>query len=111
MADTAEPGDPTAQPTPARPPEPPVAGRLGLWWVLAAGLVVGLVLVATTHLLRATAAFGGTLLLAAVIRAVLPTGKVGAIAVRSKWLDVLILVLGAAAVTAAGFTLNLAPLS
>ncbi len=98
---------------PAKSPKPaaPSAGALRWWWLLAAGLVVSLVLMASTHLLRGTAVMGGTLLLAAAIRLVLPSRAVGAIAVRSKWLDILILVAAAAAVLGVGFTLNLLPLS
>ena len=99
---------PPAPPPPAGPPPP---GRLRLWWLLAAGLAVGLALLATNHLLRATAAFGGTLAGSALLRAVLPARIVGALAVRRRWLDVLLLLLAAAAILTAGFTLDLAPLS
>lgn len=97
---------------PAKAPKPaaPSAGRLRWWWLLAAGIVVALVLMSSTHLLRGTAVMGGTLLLVAAIRLVLPTRAAGAIAVRSKWLDVLILVAAAVAVLGVGFTLNLLPL-
>jgi hypothetical protein len=105
-------GDPATvaeveSPTPDAPP----AGSLRWWWLLAAGMVVALVFVATTHLLRATAVFGGTLVLAGVVRAVVPGRAVGALAVRSRWLDVLLLLAAGVAVLVAGFTLNLAPLS
>ncbi len=89
----------------------PPAGSLRWWWLLAAGMVVALAFVATTHLLRATGAFGATLVLAAVVRAVVPGRAVGALAVRSRWLDVLLLLAAGVAVLVAGFTLNLAPLS
>lgn len=89
---------------------PASAGRLRWWWVLSAGLAVALYLMGTTHLLRGTAMMGGTLVLAALIRLVLPSEAAGALAVRSKWLDVLLLVVAAAAVLVAGFTLNLLPL-
>ena len=101
--------------TPLSPTEPPRSatpspGRLRWWWLLSAGLAVALYLMGSTHLLRGTAAMGGTLLLAALIRLILPSQAAGALAVRSKWLDILLLVVAAGAVLVAGFTLNLSPL-
>ena len=108
-AKQAKPPKQAKAPKPAKPAAPS-AGRLRWWWLLAAGLAGSLVLMSTTHLLRGTAAMGGTLLLVALIRLVLPKEAAGAIAVRSKWLDILMLVLAAAAVLGVGFTLNLLPL-
>ena len=49
-------------------PRPPTTSRLATWWVLAIGLLIGLVFAAMTHPLRATFAFGGSCLVAAVLR-------------------------------------------
>ncbi len=100
----------SAKPAKAAKPAAPSAGRLRWWWLLAAGIVGSLVLMASTHLLRGTAVMGGTLLLVAGVRLVLPAKAAGAIAVRSKWLDILLLVAAAVAVLVVGFTLNLLPL-
>lgn len=84
---------------------PPLAG----WWVIAAGIVVGLLFVLTDHVLRATAVFGATLVLAAVLRVVLSPGQAGGLVVRSRVLDAVTLVVLAALVLLSGFTLDMTP--
>ena len=81
---------------------------LAAWWVIFAGLVVGLFFVLTDHMLRATVSLGAALLLAALLRVTLPGTKVGGIAVRGPFVDVVILVLLGVAVLVSGFTLDLA---
>ena len=81
---------------------------LAAWWVIFAGLLVGLLFVLTDHMLRATVSLGGALLLAAVLRVALPGSRVGGIAVRGPVVDVVLLVLLGVAVLVSGFTLDLA---
>lgn len=90
-------------------PPPPRADRLGLWWLLAAGLAVGVAFGATGHPLRATAAFAGTCLGAGVLRALLPVRVLGSLVVRSRWIDVGILILLGLAVGVVGRSMNLNP--
>jgi hypothetical protein len=61
-------------------------------WPLGAVLLVGLVgvaLVATQHVKRGSVVLGTALLLAAVLRAMLPAREVGLLAVRGRFFDVL----------------------
>ena len=80
---------------------------LAAWWVVAAGVAVGMLFLATDHVLRATLCFGGSLLLAAVLRVTLPGSKAGGIAVRGPLVDLVILVGLGVAVLVTGFTLDL----
>ncbi|WP_338748390.1 DUF3017 domain-containing protein [Janibacter alittae] len=82
---------------------------LAAWWVIAAGVVVGLIFVLTDHVLRATAVLGATLVLAAVLRIVLSTDRAGGLVVRSRVLDVLTLVVLAGLIVVSGFTLDMTP--
>lgn len=67
----------------------PQAGSLGLWWVLGAGFVVGLVTVAAGHLRIGGLVIAGALALAGVLRLVLPDSALGALVVRRRTVDVL----------------------
>jgi len=63
-------------------------------WPLAlvlTGVAGGLVVVASDHFRRGTALFACAVLLAAVLRLVLPTRQAGLLAVRSRGVDVLVL--------------------
>lgn len=82
---------------------------LAAWWVIAAGIVVGLLFVLTDHVLRATAVFGATLVLAAVLRILLSPDRAGGLVVRSQFLDALTLVVLAGLVLLSGFTLDMTP--
>lgn len=82
---------------------------LRLWWVVASGLVVAVVLAALAHPLRATFVFAATLLLAAAARAVLPVERLGGLVVRSRWVDVSTLLLLGLAVGIIGRAMNLHP--
>ena len=82
---------------------------LAAWWVIAAGVVVGMGFLLTDHVLRATVACGGTLLLAAVLRVTLPGSRAGGVAVRGPLVDVVTLVVLAVAILVVGFSLDLAP--
>ncbi|HEU4999965.1 MAG TPA: DUF3017 domain-containing protein, partial [Lapillicoccus sp.] len=73
---------------------PRLAGlrRLGLWWVIAGFVVVGLGLIVLGSRLRLGGfVIGLGLLLAAVLRTVVPPPKGGGIEVRSKVRDVVTL--------------------
>ena len=95
-------------PTDAFPePRPPIVRGLRAWWLPVAGLMVALAFVATDHMLRAGAAFGGSMLLAAALRAFLPESLAGGLVVRQRWLDVAMLVIGGVAVLLSAFTLDL----
>lgn len=82
---------------------------LAAWWVIAAGIVVGLLFVLTDHVLRATAAIGATLVLAAVLRLALSPERAGGLIVRGRILDALTLVVLATLVVVSGFTLDMTP--
>lgn len=98
-------GEQDTAPTGPEPDVPPLVG----WWVIAAGVVVGLLFVLTDHVLRATAVVGATLVLAAVLRAVLPPERAGGLVVRSRAIDVTTLVVLAVLVVVSGFTLDMTP--
>lgn len=91
-------------------PRPPIVSGLRAWWLPMAGLLVAMAFVATDHMLRAGASFGGSMLLAAGLRAVLPESIAGGLVVRQRWLDVAMLVIGAGVVLASAFTLDLVDL-
>lgn len=95
-------GEPPATVRPALDARP-----LAAWWLIFAGLVVGLLFVLTDHMLRATLTLGASLLLAAVLRLALPGSKAGGIAVRGPLVDVVLLVVLGIAVLVSGFTLDL----
>lgn len=96
--------EPAVLPTEVRPP---TTKSLGLWWVVAVGAVVAMGFVWADHMLRATTALGGSLLIAAIIRTVAPQDRAGGLVVRSRVFDVIIFVVFAVAVLASGFTLDL----
>ncbi|MGN6610342.1 MAG: DUF3017 domain-containing protein [Angustibacter sp.] len=76
---------------------------LGPWLLLLVGVTAAVVAVVTGHLRAGGYLLAGALGVTAVLRAVLPTSAVGAVAVRSKVIDVLLLAgaAGAAGVLAA----------
>ena len=97
-----------ATPTPApTEPRPPIVSDLGLWWLLAIGLVIALLFVATDHMWRAGASFACSMWLAAAIRAFYPDERAGGLVVRDRWLDVAMLVVGGVLVALSAFTLDL----
>lgn len=71
---------------------------LGPWLLLLAGVAAAVVAVVTGHLRAGGYLLAGTLGATAVLRFVLPTQVAGALAVRSKLTDVVLL--GGAAVAA-----------
>jgi len=102
----AEPADPDRQVGPTEP-RPPIVSALGLWWVPMAGLVVGLLFIATDHMWRAGASMAASLWLAAALRAILPERAAGGLVVRHRGLDVAVLLLAGGLVALSAFTLDL----
>lgn len=88
-------------------PRPPIVSALGLWWVPMAGLVVGLLFIATDHMWRAGASMAASLWLAAALRAILPERAAGGLVVRHRGLDVAVLLLAGGLVALSAFTLDL----
>ncbi|UPT23512.1 DUF3017 domain-containing protein [Thermobifida alba] len=60
--------------------------------LVLATMGAGIVVVAAAYFKRGPAIIAGSLLLGAVLRAVLPTERVGMLAVRRRWVDVATLV-------------------
>nr|WP_083876172.1 DUF3017 domain-containing protein [Kineosphaera limosa] len=74
---------------PTNPGRAAPTARLGLWWPCAVVGVVGLVVwVATGHIVLGASIVAGGFLLAAGLRAARPDGRVGALQVRSRALDI-----------------------
>ncbi|WP_370894434.1 DUF3017 domain-containing protein [Janibacter sp. GXQ6167] len=96
--------EPAVVPTEVRPP---TTKSLALWWPVALGAVIAMVFVWTDHMLRATATLGGSLLIAAIIRAIAPQDRAGGLVVRSRAFDVIVFVIFGVAILASGFTLDL----
>lgn len=88
-------------------PRPPIVSGLRAWWLPMAGLLVAMAFVATDHMLRAGVSFGGSMLLAAGLRAFLPESLLGGLVVRARWVDVAMLVIGGVVVLVSAFTLDL----
>lgn len=88
-------------------PRPPIVAHLGIWWLIAAVAASGIAWAATDHMLRATLSLGGACLAAAALRLVLPPERAGGLIIRSRGLDVLLLVVLGAAVLFAGYALDL----
>ncbi len=77
--------------------------RLGLWWILPLGFVVGLVVLVQGNIRQGGYVIAATLGLAAVLRLLLSRDAVGGLMVRSRAWDVLILLglaVGAAVISA-----------
>lgn len=80
---------------------------LGLWWVLPVGLTIAMIVLFQGAVRPAGYTLAGTLVVAAVLRLVLPRASVGGLLVRSRSWDVLTLVVFAVAVTVISATLVL----
>lgn len=85
----------------------PVMEHLNLWWVLAGGVVVGLVFVATDHMWRAWGTFSLTLGVCALFRVCMPDERCGGLVVRRRWVDVTTLLFFAIAIALVGQSLDL----
>jgi hypothetical protein len=60
---------------------------LGPWWVVLAGVAVALVLIALGHVVGGGVVMAGTFGLGALLRAVVPSRRVGGLVVRSRAFD------------------------
>lgn len=89
---------------------PRIIPALGWWWLVAAGLGVGLALAYFDHLRRAGIVLAGMFGLAAVARLVLPEERIGGLVVRGRVFDVVTLLVVAAALTVATLALKLFPI-
>ncbi len=77
------------------------AGRLGLWWLLAAAVVAGVLLLIGGQIRLGGRALGGAFIGAGFLRMVVPEPRGGGLVVRSRAVDVwCLLVLGLAALVA-----------
>ena len=102
---TAGSGAKVDQPTVRRPPTPRLVGP----WLLLAGCLLTAVVAVTADRVRLGGyVLGAGLGLVAVLRAVLPTRYSGAVAVRSRTTDVLLLLGAAVAAGVLASTLKLA---
>lgn len=87
------------QPTGLRSMLTKLRNQWTLFLVLAA-MTASCTIMATGHWRRGAFAFGMTVLLAGFFRMVLPTRRVGLLAVRSRWFDTVLLLGTAAALLA-----------
>jgi hypothetical protein len=88
-------------------PRPPIVSALGLWWLPALGLLLGMAFIATDHMWRAGASVAASLWLAAGLRFSFPEERAGGLVVRTRWLDVAMLVTAGVLVALSAFTLDL----
>jgi hypothetical protein len=72
-------------------PAPHGSRLLGPWLLLATGTAVAVLLVVSGHLAPGANVLGATLAVTAVLRAFLPAQYAGAVAARSRIVDVLLL--------------------
>ncbi|GAA2739709.1 hypothetical protein GCM10009867_36870 [Pedococcus aerophilus] len=86
-----------------------IAPRLGWWWVATPVLVLGVVAFAFGHVRLAGFVIAGGLLVAALIRAVLPTALSGGLVVRSRVVDVVTMGLFGIALVVVTASLDLRP--
>jgi hypothetical protein len=68
-----------------------ITARFGALWLVAAGLLSGLLVIAFGSVRWGGLVLAGTLLTAAAFRLVAPTARAGGLAVRSRLADVLFL--------------------
>jgi hypothetical protein len=86
-----------------------VPPRLGVWWVVAVGLVGGVAVMFFGSVRTGGFVFAASLLLAGVLRLVLPAGRAGGLVVRSRLVDAGTLLGLGVFVTAIVATLDLTP--
>ena len=86
-----------------------VPPRLGLWWVVALGLGTGLLVMWFGHVRFGGFVFAGSLLVAGVLRLVLPASRAGGLVVRSRLIDAATYIGLGLALTAIVATLDLSP--
>jgi hypothetical protein len=86
----------------ARPGVPRWLVRLPYAFVLC-GVAAGLAVVATNHFRRGSMLIAAAVFIGALARLVLPESQVGMLAVRRRWLDVLLMTTAAVGVTLVAF--------
>lgn len=94
--------DPVAELRAASPRQP-----LGIWWVGVGGLAVAGVLLVTENLRAYGYAVGATMVVLALLRAVLPEARAGGLVVRGRWVDAAVMALLGTAVAVLATTLRL----
>jgi ABC-type phosphonate transport system ATPase subunit len=67
------------------------SGRFGALWLVAAGLITGLAVMAFGHVRSGGLVIAGTLVAGALLRLMLPRRPAGGLVVRSRLVDVLFL--------------------
>lgn len=92
----------------APPPRPTITRRLDAWWVVAVVLALALA-VATGRLLWGGVLLSAALGLGALLRLLLPSERAGGLVVRSRALDVGVMLVLAAALLVSALTLDLRP--
>jgi hypothetical protein len=85
-----------------RPAVPRWLGRLPYVFVLC-GVAAGLAVVATNHFRRGSMLIAAAVFIGALARLVLPESQVGMLAVRRRWLDVLLMTATAVGITLVAF--------
>jgi hypothetical protein len=86
----------------ARPVVPRWLSRLPYAFVLC-GVAVGLAVVATNHFRRGSMLIAASVFIGALARLLLPESQVGLLAVRRRWLDVLLMTAAAVGITLVAF--------
>jgi hypothetical protein len=86
----------------ARPAVPRWFGRLPYGFVLC-GVAAGLAVVATNHFRRGSMLIAASVFIGALARLLLPESQVGMLAVRRRWLDVLLMTATAVGITLVAF--------
>ncbi|MDA2814283.1 DUF3017 domain-containing protein [Nocardiopsis sp. RSe5-2] len=87
VAAEEEPG-PSGHGEDAQGPEPPGWLAQVPYFLVLATMAAGIVVVAAAYFKRGPAIIAGALLLAALLRHVLPEDRVGMLAVRGRWFDI-----------------------
>jgi hypothetical protein len=85
-----------------RPAVPHWLGRLPYGFVLC-GVTAGLAVVATNHFRRGSMLIAASVFIGALARLLLPESQVGMLAVRRRWLDVLLMTASAVGMTLVAF--------
>ncbi|GAA4621652.1 hypothetical protein GCM10023196_010810 [Actinoallomurus vinaceus] len=91
-----------AQRAQARPAVPRWLGQLPYVFVLC-GVAAGLAVVATDHFRRGSMLIAAAVFIGALARLVLPESQTGMLAVRRRWVDVLLMTAAAVGVTLVAF--------
>jgi hypothetical protein len=112
---SVNPAEPHPMPGPMTPPPsrgadrvrgrsgvPRWLGRLPYAFVLC-GVAAGLAVVATNHFRRGSVLIAASVFIGALARLLLPESQVGMLAVRRRWLDVLLMTAAAVGITLVAF--------